>query len=315
VSPAGPSSSAPRAPRQILVACAVPWDEREAFLEELFREQVRRAAADGFRHLYVFGTAGEGYAVDTARFRAVVAAFVDEAHRNAATAQVGVIGMSVPAIVERIRIAHHLGARSFQISLPPWGRCSDDDLLRFFDEVCGTFTDSTFLHYNVGRTGRMLGAADYRRIVPRVPNLIATKVATGSAAVAVELMLHVPELAHHFDVDLFPTAALAGPASLLASYAPLSPRQCHAVFDAAVAGDEATLARVGHGFLTLGDALWRIPAPGPHMDGAYDKLMVRIGSLPDFPLRLLSPYQGFTEEDADACRRLMEERFPDWLPG
>ena len=190
------TTTAARAPREILVACAVPWDERFELEEERFREQVRLAVADGFRRLYVFGTAGEGYAVDTARFRAVVRAFVDEAHRNAATAQVGVIGMSAPAVVERIRIAHHLGARSFQVSLPPWGRCTDDDVLRFFDEVCGTFTDSTFLHYNVGRTGRMLGAADYRRLVARVPNLVATKVATGSAAVAVELMRHVPELAH-----------------------------------------------------------------------------------------------------------------------
>ena len=48
--------------------------------------------------------------------------------------------------------------------------------------------------------------------------------------------------------------------------------------------------------------------------GAYDKLLLRIGSMPGFPLRLLPPYRGFTEDDADRCRALMEARFPDWLP-
>jgi len=50
------------------------------------------------------------------------------------------------------------------------------------------------------------------------------------------------------------------------------------------------------------------------MDGSYDKMLCRLGLLPEFPLRLLSPYQGFTEADYDACRRVMETRYPDWLP-
>ena len=46
-----------------------------------------RARGDGgFRHVYVFGTAGEGYAVDTPRFRRVIEVFGDEmaGHRCAA---------------------------------------------------------------------------------------------------------------------------------------------------------------------------------------------------------------------------------------
>jgi hypothetical protein len=49
------------------------------------------------------------------------------------------------------------------------------------------------------------------------------------------------------------------------------------------------------------------------MDGAYDKMLVKLGMLPDFPLRLLSPYRGFTDDDYQACRRLLEEKYPDWL--
>jgi dihydrodipicolinate synthase/N-acetylneuraminate lyase len=192
-----------RHPRSILVSCSVPWDERDGFIEDLFREQVRRMVAAGFDRQYVFGTGGEGYAVDTPRFRAVVTAFLDEAASAGATPMVGVIGMSTSAIVERLTIAHELGARAFQISLPPWGRLTDPEVDRFFEDVCGRFPDAAFLHYNLGRSGRMLGGADYQRLVARIPNLVATKMATGSAVLAYEVQRDAPELAHHFDVDLF----------------------------------------------------------------------------------------------------------------
>lgn len=303
-----------RHPRGILVSCAVPWDDRDAFMEPLFREQVRQLVADGFPQQYVFGTAGEGHAVDTARFTAVTAAFLDAAAQTGASAMVGVIGLSTPAIVERLQIAHDLGARAFQVSLPAWGRLADAEVDRFFDDVCGAFPDSRFLHYNLGRTGRVLSGADYARVVARVPNLVATKQATGSQAHAHDVLTNAPELAHHFDVDLFPAAALHGPASLLASYAPLSPGKIHAMFAAAEARDAAQLAALQAEVVALSADLWSTPAPGPHMDGAYDKLLLRIGVMPGFPLRLLSPYQGFTDDDATRCRALMGSRWPDWLP-
>ena len=65
--------------------------------------------------------------------------------------------------------------------------------------------------------------------------------------------------------------------------------------------------------LVLCLALWAAPVSRPHMDGAYDKMLVKLGMLPDFPLRLLSPYLGFTDDDHLACRTLLETRFPDWL--
>jgi hypothetical protein len=49
------------------------------------------------------------------------------------------------------------------------------------------------------------------------------------------------------------------------------------------------------------------------MDGAYDKLLVKLGLLPEFPLRLLSPYTGFTDDDHEAARRYLLEHHPDWL--
>jgi hypothetical protein len=48
------------------------------------------------------------------------------------------------------------------------------------------------------------------------------------------------------------------------------------------------------------------------MDGAYDKIWVRMGGVP-MPLRLLSPYLSFEEETFEQCRAIMLDRHPDWL--
>src|SRR3712207_9569121 len=61
------------------------------------------------------------------------------------------------------------------ISLPSWGPLNDDEMLRFFVDVCGTFPDARFLHYNLPRTKRVLTGPEYARIVAEVPNLAATK--------------------------------------------------------------------------------------------------------------------------------------------
>ena len=49
------------------------------------------------------------------------------------------------------------------------------------------------------------------------------------------------------------------------------------------------------------------------IDGAYDKIIVRLGGLEAMPLRLLSPYQSFTEAEYQACKRILHEKYPDWI--
>ena len=66
-------------------------------IEELLREEVRQVLAAGFQHLYVFGTGGEGYAVDTRRFRQVVDLFYEETRAPDVNPMVGVIGLSTVA--------------------------------------------------------------------------------------------------------------------------------------------------------------------------------------------------------------------------
>ncbi len=302
-----------RYPQAILVACPSPWDERFELVDEIFRAEVREVFEAGFRHVYVFGTGGEGYAVDTRRFRQVVDTFYEETRVPDASPMVGVIGLSTAQILERVEYAYDVGFRMFQISLPSWGPLTDDEVLRFFADTCGRYPDARFLHYNLPRTKRVLTGRDYATVIAEVPNLVATKTTGGGMAGAEDLLRHAGELQHFMGEGNFPHGSMFGECSLLASYAELSPRRTFELFEAGRTRDAGTLMQLQHAFQTMSSDLWATPAPGPHMDGAYDKMLVKLGMLPEFPLRLLSPYQGFTEDDYLACRQLLTTKYRDWF--
>lgn len=302
-----------RYPQGILVSCPIPWTEGFEVDEALFVRLVDRCVAEGYRHIYVFGTGGEGYAVDTRRFKQVVELFWKATRVEGVTAMVGVIGLSTPVIVERLTIAHDAGFRVFQISLPSWGPLDDVELLDFFKDVCSTFPDSRFLHYNLPRTKRVLNGADYKRLVAEVPNLVATKTTSGGLPLAADLMRNASELQHFMGEGNFPHGCMYGECSLLASYGELAPARTSALFDAGRKRNVEDLFRLQHEFQDFSDNLWGAVKPGPHMDGAYDKMLVKLGYFSEFPLRLLPPYRAFGEEDYRTLRRLIESRYANWL--
>jgi hypothetical protein len=93
----------------------------------------------------------------------------------------------------------------------------------------------------------------------------------------------------------------------------MSPHKAWALFEAGRARriDEMfTLQKEFHAMLN--DVLGPCLAVG-RIDGAYDKMLVRLGGLESMPLRLLSPYQGFTEEEYQTCKRVLHEKYPDWV--
>ena len=302
-----------RYPQAMLAACPTAWDDREQLMEDLFRREVRMVLEAGFNHLYVFGTGSEGYAVDTPRFTQVARAFHEETSGPGVHPMIGVIGLSTANIVERLRIAYDIGFRTFQISLPSWGPLTDDEVLRFFVDVCGTFPDALFLNYNLPRVKRVLTGRDYARVIPEVPNLVATKTTGGGLMGAEELLRHAPELMHFMGEGNFPHGSMFGSVGLLATMGELTPGRCREIFEAGTARDVKTLFQLQHDFVRLESDLWAAGSKAPHMDGAYDKMLTKLGMIPEFPLRLLSPYVSFGEDDYRAIRRVLDEKYADWI--
>jgi hypothetical protein len=146
-----------------------------------------------------------------------------------------------------------------------------------------------------------------------VPNLVATKTGTGHWHVA-DVMGHAPELQHFFGEGDFPHGCMYGECSLLASLGPMTPHKTWELFEAGVARQVEKLFELQRGYQSLAaDVLGPLLAE-KRVNSAHDKVTVRLGGLEEFPLRLLSPYQCFTEQQYEACKRIFYEKHRDWVP-
>ena len=288
------SSSAknPAASVAILGTAVVPWTERYEFDEEIFRRQVHMIARGLTRHLYVFGTAGEGYAVTESQFDQITRAFWASAQECGVSPMVGVISLSLPTMIARIERCRALGFRKFQLSLPSWGPLNDRELDVFFAETCGRFPDCEFHHYNLLRTKRLLTSVEYRRLAAAHPNFVAVKASTADAAVVADLLTVAPRLRFFLTEMGYAIARRTHDVGLLVSLASVNPARAKAF----VTGDDARRTADVADFAAMGATLKELSTGRYHIDGAFDKMLFRVSD-PKFPLRLLPPYASATEKD------------------
>lgn len=297
----------------ILATCCVPWNARFEFEEDTFRRSVRHQIACGIRDLYIFGTAGEGYAVTDSQFDEITRVFLDETKSDGIQSMIGLISISLPTVIERIERARDMGARCFQLSLPSWGVLRDSEVQTFFRETCGRFPDCEFLHYNLMRTGRIITGVEYGRLAVEYPNLVATKNSTADVERLTSLMNDAPQLQHFITEGGFAKAALMGECGFLISFTSTNFTLATHYFLAGRGQDAAKLAAISADFDGLIATFKEAVGSTAHMDGAFDKLFCRVHD-PKFPLRLLPPYEGVSDERFDRYLALLRQNLPHWLP-
>jgi dihydrodipicolinate synthase/N-acetylneuraminate lyase len=300
-----------RYPSAIMATCCIPWDANGAFSESIFRRGVRTTLAHGTKHLYVFGTAGEGYAVTDRQFDQIVSAFADEMQQGQADPMVGLIGLSLGTICERIARSRDKGVQKFQFSLPSWGALADQELFAFFEGVCGRFPDCQFMHYNLPRTKRMVTGKEYGRLADLHPNLVATKNCGDSQSHLRSLMIDAPQLQHFLSETGYVYGSMFGECSILASFIMNWPK-LYALWTAGQQHDVATMTAINGEIDILIQTLFEA-VPAGRIDGSYDKLFEKMYD-PEFPLRLLPPYIGSSDEEFHTFVRLLGERLPEWVP-
>jgi dihydrodipicolinate synthase/N-acetylneuraminate lyase len=281
----------------ILATAVVPWTPDYHFDAAAFRRQVQTIARGLTRQIYIFGTAGEGYAVSDAQFKEIATCFWVCAQEESVTPMLGIISLSLSTIVERIAWGRSLGFREFQLSLPAWGALNDKELATFFAETCGRFPDCVFHHYNLARTQRVLTTADYRRLIAAHPNFVAVKASVSDPAVIRELMTLTPQLQFFFTERGYVEARRLGACGLLISIASVNYEEARAF----VEGDDAYRTEAFASLQEVGKKLKEVCAGRYHIDGAFDKMLFRVSD-PSFPLRLLPPYEGASETEFDAFR-------------
>ena len=293
-----------RYPSEILATCVVPWGEDFELAEEPFRRQVRTVLRNQTRHVYIFGTAGEGYAVDEQQFDRIARVFREETDRAEVHPMVGVISLSLSTIIGRIERAHAMGFRAFQLSLPSWGALTDREVEVFFAETCGRFRDCRFLHYNLGRTKRLLSGDDYARLQAAHPNLVAVKTGAPDRAAQVELLEKAPQLQFFFTEMNYARVRDQYECGYLISLGIINFTRARQFFQArgkALQGFKEELEEIHR-------VLLQAVGAANIIDGGYDKLIYKVCD-PDFPLHLLPPYQGAEEK---AYLQFVERMPEEW---
>jgi dihydrodipicolinate synthase/N-acetylneuraminate lyase len=307
------SSEALRHPPCILGACCLPWNEDHSLAETVFRKSVRKLLSSLTRHLYVFGTAGEGHAVTRTQFEQVCQIFHEEMSGPDAHPMVGVISLSQMEILERIEFARGLGFRSFQISLPSWGALTPAESRRFFRDVCGSFPDCQFLHYNLMRTKRLVTPEEYTVLADENPNLVATKNSTADMGRIAGLLHHAPQLTHFFTEAGYAYGALVGRCGFLVSIASCNFAGARSYYEAGQRREADGLWERQRELMRLIDDLVALGSAEAHMDGAYDQAFCRLHD-PEFPLRMLPPYASLSEGTFEKFRKLLQEKYHSWQP-
>jgi dihydrodipicolinate synthase/N-acetylneuraminate lyase len=297
----------------ILATCTVPWDENYSFAENVFRKQIRHILKHGTRHIYIFGTAGEGYAVTESQFRQITETFYEEMKAADSDPMVGIISMSLPTVIERIEWSYKLGVRSFQLSLPAWGPCTFDEIRSFFSHTCGRFADCSFLHYNCPRCKRLITPDEYGLLADEFSNLRATKNGAGGILDIISLTQKAPEMRHFLTEFNFAQAHLLGlDAGLLISVASINWKSAKLFYNSCV---DKNVGKINKYILELKDIhkkLLDIVGTQGHIDGAYDKMFSKIADN-DFPLRLLPPYTYADDSAFVKFQQYIKNSYPNWI--
>jgi dihydrodipicolinate synthase/N-acetylneuraminate lyase len=296
-----------------MATTVVPWTDHYTLDEARFRQEIATLLEAGYSHLYIFGTAGEGYAVDDAQFEQVARVFVEEMREHRAEPMVGVISLSLQTILRRIGLARdELGVSLFQISLPSWGALEDLEVRTFFDTILGKFDTCHFLHYNLLRAKRLVTASEYAAIAADHPNLVATKNSTDSLVRIRDLIDGAATLQHFLNERGFVYGSLIGECGLLISLATINLEMGKRYFEAGRTRDITSLLDMERALSEITREFQRCFG-GTHIDGAYDKALWRLHQ-PDFPVRLLPPYQGVDPAEVEQFLLLLRQRYPRWAP-
>lgn len=287
----------------MMTAACVPWNENYEFAEAVFRKEVQAMVAADIKSIYIFGTAGEGYAVSDETFATVAAVFRDEMKAPGLLPMVCVIGVSMQEMVKRIGIAYELGFRDFQLAFPAWGALRATEVDSFFRATCGAFGDCRFLHYNNGnRSKTKLLIQDYLRLEQRFPNLVGAKYSTQNVAEIQAIMKADSELVFYFVDSGYTFGSMFGRCGFLNSFASVDFELSWKHFEAGYNRDYETLLTMENYLFELNQAF--AAAPEDRIDAAYDKAIERV-SFPELSQRLYPPYEGLSDEEFEAVKARM----------
>lgn len=300
-----------RYPKTILATECIPWTENYELDEDIFRKEIQGLIERGIKNIYLFGTAGEGYAITDEQFDRIVRVFAEEMKGPGLYPMVGLISLSLPHMIDRIKIAYNYGIRDFQFALPSWGALSDEELYSFMHALCDPFPDCRFLHYNLLRSKRFLTIREYEKLAEEIPNFAGVKYVTRDITEIIDIANSACPLRFFLTEIGFGYGNLIGDFGFLLSIATSNIKRAWEYFYASCNREYEKTFKMQQELNLMAKGLMEA-AGGGKMDGAYDKMFSKI-LIKEFPLRLLPPYKSNTDEAFDKYYSFLKKEFPQWL--
>jgi dihydrodipicolinate synthase/N-acetylneuraminate lyase len=276
----------------------------------MFRKEVQGLIKRGIKNIYLFGTAGEGYAITDEQFEEIVRVFAEEMEGPDLYPMVGLISLSLPNMINRVKKAYEYGIRDFQFALPSWGALSDEELFSFIHELCDPFPDCRFLHYNLLRSKRFLTIKEYEKLSDEVPNLAGAKYVTKDIADIIDVANSSCPMRFFLTEIGFGYGSLIGDFGFLLSIATSNIERAWEYFYSGINSDREKILKMQQELYMMVKGIMEA-VQGNRIDGAYDKVFSKF-LIREFPLRLLPPYKGSTDEEFEKYYNFLKERFPQW---
>jgi dihydrodipicolinate synthase/N-acetylneuraminate lyase len=156
-------------------------------------------------------------------------------------------------------------------------------------------------------------AAEYEHLAADYPNLVGTKQVGSDIRQLLDVMSRAPQLRHFLTELGFAFASLVAEPGLLMAVSASNPRLAVEFFEAGVRRDAEALMKWQEEIASVRALLLAAAGGGAHMDGARDKFHCKVHD-PRFPLRLLSPYEGASDESFERYRAALGSQLPRWVP-
>ena len=165
--------------------------------------------------------------------------------------QLGVTWSHTGGVIERLRYAAERGILGAHVGHPIFMPMTQASLAQFWDDVAAAVPEwFGIVHYNTARCPNYLGAADYRVLADRMPNLVGVKQTTRDVVEFGDLVETVPELAHFTGEHALTPFATCGAVGVYSWFANVNARDD--------AGRWARARRSGAESVALSDAVWNI---------------------------------------------------------
>ena len=286
-----------RYPVTMMCAACIPWTNDFQFDEASFRSEVKHLVDNAVKSIYIFGTAGEGYALNTKVFSQIVGVFLDECSKGEnVMPMTGIISTSMMEILERIEIARDLGCKDFQIALPCWGALSNEEVVDFFKLVCNKFSDCRFIHYNNGARSKKLCTIDlYMKLAKEVDNLVAVKYSTSNTyEIYNTVKSDSPITFFLVDSGGYTYGSMVGTCGFLNSFASVDMNLAWKYFYAGQNNQYKKLFELDQFYKELEACFSFIDRD--MIDSAYDKVIEKVANS-DFNHFLFPPYKGLTDQE------------------